>query len=224
MDRPLLDVRFELDGWALLWADLEVAADAGEGLAALRRRVAEKARERSTPENLPGVPVVKAMRRLFRAAGCDPTRYRPSSEALLRRIVRGEEIPAIHPLVDLSNTLSAALAVPCCVMAEGTFAAPFVFRAGRPGESYLSLRGPFNLEGKPLLCDANGALDCPITGNDKVKVTAATRRAWLVVYLPSGEITCEEARDVLERQAAEARVVNIHRTAASPAPPASHGW
>jgi DNA/RNA-binding domain of Phe-tRNA-synthetase-like protein len=161
------------------------------------------------------------MRRLFRAAGCDPTRYRPSSEALLRRIVRGEEIPAIQPLVDLSNTLSAELAVPCCVMSEGTFDPPFVFRAGRQGECYVSLRGPFNLDGKPLLCDANGPLDCPITGNEKVKATAATRRAWLVAYLPSAEMTCEEARDVLERQAAAARVVRILKTAASPAPPVS---
>lgn len=207
MDKPPFDVRFELDGWALFWADLEVTGDAVEGLAALRRRVAEKARERSTPESLPTVPVVKAMRRLFRAAGCDPTRYRPSSEALLRRIVRGEDIPAIHPLVDFSNTLSAELAVPCCVMSEGTFDPPFVFRAGRPGESYLSLRGPFHLEGKPLLCDANGPLDCPITGNDKVKVTANTRRAWLVVYLPSGEITAEEVRGVFDRQLGEARVI-----------------
>jgi DNA/RNA-binding domain of Phe-tRNA-synthetase-like protein len=121
--------------------------------------------------------------------------------------VRGAEIPEIHPLVDLSNTLSAELAVPCCVMADGTFAPPFVLRAGRRGESYLSLRGPFNLEGKPLLCDSNGPLDCPITGNDKVKATAQTRSAWLVAYLPSGEITAEEVRGVFDRQLGEARVI-----------------
>ncbi len=42
MDEFPLDVRFELDGWALFWADLEVIAESGEGLAALRRSVAEK--------------------------------------------------------------------------------------------------------------------------------------------------------------------------------------
>jgi DNA/RNA-binding domain of Phe-tRNA-synthetase-like protein len=207
MDKPPFDVRFELDGWSVFWAGLAAAPGPAEGLASLRRSAAERARERSTPESLPAVPVVRAMRRLFRAAGCDPTRYRPSSEALLRRIVRGAEIPEIHPLVDLSNTLSAELAVPCCVMADGTFAPPFVLRAGRRGESYLSLRGPFNLEGKPLLCDSNGPLDCPITGNDKVKATAQTRSAWLVAYLPSGEITAEEVRGVFDRQLGEARVI-----------------
>ena len=58
-------------------------------------------------------------------------------------------MPEIHPLVDLNNCLSAELAVPCCVLAEGTFEPPYVMRAGQPGESYESLRGPFNLEANP---------------------------------------------------------------------------
>lgn len=214
-DRPPFEVRVALAGWALFFADLELTGPAGDGLTDLRRDVAIAARERLTPESLPVSPAVKAMRRLFRAAGCDPTRYRPSSEALLRRIVRGEEIPAIHPLVDLSNTLAAELAVPCCVMSEGTFVPPLVFRAGRPGESYVSLRGPFNLEGKPLLCDVHGPLDCPITGNEKVKVTTGTRRAWLVVYLPWETTSAGVVFDILEQQASAAVVVRIHRAGAA---------
>lgn len=215
LEKPPFRVELELDGWALFWADLELTGAAGEELALLRRRAASQARERFTPESLPLSPAVKAMRLLFRAAGCDPTRYRPSSEALLRRIVRGEEIPEIHPLVDLSNTLSAELAAPCCVMAEGTFEPPFVLRSGRPGEGYVSLRGPFNLEGKPVLCDARGPLDCPITSNEKVKVTGDTRRARLVAYLPSRTTPPGAARDVLERQALSAPVVRLLLVGAS---------
>ena len=51
----------------------------------------------------------------------------------------------------------------------------------------MSLRGPFKLEGKPLLVDEDGPLDTPITGNERVKVDRSTRRAWLVAYLPSAE-------------------------------------
>lgn len=203
------EVRMELPGWALFWAKLELTGEGAESLGALRRSVAAAARERYTAESLPAASAVKAMRRLFRAAGCDPTRYRPSSEALLRRIVRGEEIPEIQPLVDLSNTLSAELAVPCCVMSEGAFTPPFVFRAGRAGESYVSLRGPFNAEGKPLLCDARGPLDAPITGNERVKATDRTRRAWLVVYLPSETTPPGEALDALERQLRAAPVARV---------------
>jgi len=72
---------------------------------------------------------------------------------------------------------------------------PFVLRAGRAGESYASLRGPFNLEGKPLLVDAEGPCDAPITGGERVKVLPDTTRAWLVAYLPGGVVS----RDCGER-------------------------
>jgi DNA/RNA-binding domain of Phe-tRNA-synthetase-like protein len=107
-------------------------------------------------------------------------------------------MPTISPLVDLNNCLSASLAVPCCVMAEETLSPPFLFRAGRAGESYESLRGPFNLEGKPLLLDSAGPCDAPITGSQRVKVTPETKRAWLVAYLPAGIVPEEEAERQLE--------------------------
>jgi DNA/RNA-binding domain of Phe-tRNA-synthetase-like protein len=158
---------------------------------------------------------VAALRKLFKAAGCDPSRYRPSSEALLRRLLKGEELPAIHPLVDLNNCLSARLAVPCCVMEEAKVAPPFVFRVGEPGESYESLRGPFNLEAKPLLTDAEGPCDAPISGNQRVKVTGETQRAWLVAYLPAGVVAAEEADRVLRELLEAAPVARVLLTGAT---------
>jgi DNA/RNA-binding domain of Phe-tRNA-synthetase-like protein len=78
-------------------------------------------------------------------------------------------------------------------MAEEKVSPPFVFRVGKPGESYESLRGPFNLEGKPLLVDAQGPCDAPISGNQRVKVIPETNRAWLVAYLPAGVVAPEAA-------------------------------
>jgi DNA/RNA-binding domain of Phe-tRNA-synthetase-like protein len=158
---------------------------------------------------------VAAVRSLFRAAGCDPTRYRPSSEALLRRLLKGEELPAIHPFVDLNNCLSVALAVPSCVAAEGSFAGPVTLRAGRPGESYDSLRGPFNLEGKPLLADPQGPFGTPITDSQRVKVTGETRGAWLVAYLPSGGVRPEQAERELQGLLAQAPVARMTASGAS---------
>jgi DNA/RNA-binding domain of Phe-tRNA-synthetase-like protein len=144
------------------------------------------------------------MRKLFRAAGCDPTRYRPASEALLRRLVKGAELPAIHPLVDVNNCLSAELAVPCCVMKEGSLGTSLVFRPGTAGESYESLRGPFNAEAKPLLVDEIGPIDTPITGSERVKVQSGTESAWLVAYLPKDVVLVDDAWSVLEANASEA--------------------
>lgn len=200
------DVSVELDGWTLFWASLSVGEDQG-GLADLRNRVVSRVRERfSEPAAIAAHPPVAAMRKLFRAAGCDPTRYRPASEALLRRLVKGAELPQIHPLVDVNNCLSAELAVPCCVMADGSLGSSLVFRAGQPGESYESLRGSFNLDAKPLLVDEIGPIDTPITGGVRVKVRPDTTAAWLVAYLPQDEATADIAWDVLETIGKEAGV------------------
>jgi DNA/RNA-binding domain of Phe-tRNA-synthetase-like protein len=215
MQSPPFDVRLELDGWALFWAELEGSTGGDGQLAALRQEVCQHARERLGLKSLATDPTVAGLRKLFRAAGTDPTRYRPSSEALLRRVLKGDELPAISPLVDINNSLSVELAVPCCVMANGTFGPPFVFRAGLPGEHYQSLRGPFRLEGRPLLCDPTGPLDTPITGNERVKVTPETQRAWLVAYLPADVLDPTVARDALDRLVRAAPIVRILQTAGS---------
>ncbi len=192
-------VRMELEGWRLFWARLEVEREVPEALTAVRYRVAAAVRQRfPDTASISEHPTVAALRRLFRAAGCDPTRYRPASEALLRRLVKGDDLPTIHPLVDLNNCLSAELAVPCCVMVEGNFGSHLTWRPGRPGESYESLRGPFNLEAKPVLFDEKGPLDTPITGNVRVKVLPETRSAWLVAYMPASEVAADHAWSTLE--------------------------
>lgn len=203
--RPF-DVRVELEGWELFWARVECGGD-HSGLSALRQRIEEgvRARYRDAAE-IASSPQIAALRKLFRAVGCDPTRYRPSSEALLRRLVKGTDLPAIHPLVDVNNCVSAELGVPCCVMRTGSFGSHLVFRAGQPGESYESLRGPFNLENKPLLVDETGPVDAPITGSTRVMVEPTTSQAWMVAYLPSGVVTGNDARATLSAVAAEAGV------------------
>src|SRR4051812_43928505 len=215
MEATPFPVRFELEGWDLFWVRVESVPGHEEALAALRRTTSDRARCRFEPESLSSHPTVAAVRGLFRAAGCDPTRYRPSSEALLRRVLKGEDLPAIHPLVDLNNCLSVELAVPSCVAGEGSFAPPVVLRAGRSGESYDSLRGPFNLEGKPLLADAEGPFGTPITDSQRVKVQEGDRRAWMVAYLPHGILTAEAGRSALNDLLAAAPVARLEEIGVS---------
>ena len=215
MDPLPFEVRLELDGWKLFWALLECREANPESLSLTAQEVVGRVRSQMRLETLSAHPTVAALRKLFKAAGCDPTRYRPSSEALLRRLLKGEAMPTIHPLVDLNNCLSASLAVPCCVMAEEKVSPPFVFRAGKPGESYESLRGPFSLEGKPLLVDAQGPCDAPITGSQRVKVTPETQRAWLVAYLPAGVVAPELAEQTLKQLLQAFPAANLLLTAAT---------
>jgi DNA/RNA-binding domain of Phe-tRNA-synthetase-like protein len=215
METLEVPIRFELDGWALFMAELEVAPEGLNQLPELRHSVTVRVGQTRHLDTLSSDPTVAVLRRLFRAAGCDPTRYRPSSEALLRRLLKGAEMPAIHPLVDLNNCLSAELAVPCCVMAEGSFEPPYVLRAGQAGESYDSLRGPFNLEGKPLLVDALGPCDAPITGSQRVKVTAETLQATLVAYLPAEVLIWQEAWARLKSLLEEGPVAHLRAAGGS---------
>jgi len=196
----------ELDGWALFWARLQVTGSGETELAARRERIAAELRERWTPAELGADPTVAAMRRLFRAAGTDPSRYRPSSEALLRRLLKGDEWPRIHPLVDLNNQLSLELKVPSCVVREGSFAFPVTLRGGVSGEVLDSMRGPLDLAGKPLLADADGPFGMPISDSHPVKLLTDTTSGWLVAYRPAGTVTEEEAEAALDAILAEAPV------------------
>lgn len=199
-------VRLELAGWKLVWARLALADGGAERAVAVLRREERESRAALTLESLATDPAVAAMRRLFKAAGTDPTRYRPSSEALLRRVLKGDELPSIHPLVDLNNAVSVALRVPACVMPEGRFASPVVLRSGREGETYESLRGPFPLAGKPLLADPEGPFGTPITDSVRVRVGADAERGWIVVYLPREAVAAAEAESTLRRLADEAGI------------------
>ncbi len=192
----------ELEGWEPAWFRLEPTGAAAEDLRALRERVVTGVRERFAGGSPADDPVVAAVRRLFRAAGTDPTRHRPSSEALARRVLKGQELQEIHPLVDLNNLLSLKLMVPCCVVDPAALAPPFVLRRGREGEVMESLRGPFNLAGKPVLEDRAGPFGTPITDSERVRITPSTGECWLVAYTVAagggpGEVGRELA-DLLE--------------------------
>lgn len=207
---------FQLPGWGLFWAELEATGEGGEALAKLRREVAVRARASFRLEDLPQHPTVAAIRKLFRQAGCDPTRWRPSSEALARRVLKGEELPAISPLVDINNCLSLELLVPACVLAAGSVHGAVTLRAGEAGEAMLSLRGEVSLEGKPLLADELGPFSTPITDSRRVKVTPETQKAWLVAYLPQGVVSGDCVQRALGFLLSEAPVARVLATALAP--------
>lgn len=180
------EVQIELDGWELQWVALEVTG-ASDETAQLWQLAHEQARHAFANAEITRHPRIHAVRQLLRQAGCDPTRYRPSSEALLRRVLKGDDLPRVHPLVDLNNLVSVRLVTPCCVVDPDALSPPLVLRAGRSDEEMRSLRGPFRLEGKPVLADQVGPFGTPITDSERVKITGDTGSAWMVAYLPAAD-------------------------------------
>jgi DNA/RNA-binding domain of Phe-tRNA-synthetase-like protein len=209
----LPETRHQLGGWALCWARLERTTGVdGGGLDAAIPAEIERLRTALGGQSLSEQPAAALMRQLFRQAGTDPTRYRPSSEALARRFLRGDPFPRIAPLVDLNNLLSLRLLLPCCVLREPPLEPPFELRRGSPGETMDSLRGPFPLDSKPVIADRQGPFSTPITDSRRIAVDAGDTTALLVVYAPAAtgdRATVEQALADLAAVTAVARVAEL---------------
>jgi DNA/RNA-binding domain of Phe-tRNA-synthetase-like protein/ureidoglycolate hydrolase len=137
----------------------------------------------SSPSEVPGL---RPVRDLYRALGIDPTKTRPSSEALLRRVLQSKPLYRVNSLVDALNLCSLKTLVPFGVYDRTRVAGPVVLRAGLPGEGYAGIgRGRVSVEGRPCLADREGPFGNPTADSLRTRVTLTTTRALVVLYLPS---------------------------------------
>jgi DNA/RNA-binding domain of Phe-tRNA-synthetase-like protein len=129
---------------------------------------------------------LSAARRLYRAFGIDPTSTRPSSEALLRRILQGKPFPVINAAVDVCNLCSTAFLLPIGLYDAAKIQGNVTLRKGTPGESYPGIRkDAVNVAHRPVLVDAQGPFGNPTSDSDRTKVDAATMSLWMVIFAPS---------------------------------------
>lgn len=132
------------------------------------------------------VPGTEDARTLYKALGIDPTKTRPSNEALLRRVLKGESLYVVNTLVDAMNFVSLEVQLPFGLYDAARIEPPVVLRKGRPGESYEGIRkGPVNVEGRPVLVDATGSFGNPTSDSARTCITLGTRSALVVVYAPA---------------------------------------
>ena len=133
------------------------------------------------------VPGVADARTLYKALGLDPTKTRPSNEALLRRALKGESLYRINTLVDALNLSSLRSQLPFGLYDLDKVEPPAVLRKGSPGESYEGIRkGPVNVDGRPVLVDARGPFGNPTSDSARTCITLDTRNALVVAYAPAG--------------------------------------
>jgi DNA/RNA-binding domain of Phe-tRNA-synthetase-like protein len=148
------------------------------------------------------VPGAADARTLYKALGIDPTKTRPSSEALLRRVLKGEGLYRINTLVDAMNLCSLRAQLPFGLYDLGRVEPPVVLRRGRPGESYEGIRkAAVNVEGRPVLADAHGAFGNPTSDSARTMVTLETRAALVTVYAPTSHGESRLARVLEETEA-----------------------
>jgi len=173
---------------------------AGEALVAEMETTASALLSAHAGQAPGGIPGLAAARDLYRAFGMDPTHTRPSSEALLRRVLQGKGLPRILNAVDLCNLCALRFLLPIGLYDADRVDPPATLRRGRPGESYAGIRkDEVHLEGRPVLVDARGPFGNPTSDSLRTSVTPSTRALVMVIFAPSGY-----ARDVLEEHVVEA--------------------
>ena len=130
---------------------------------------------------------ITAVRTMYKRVGLDPTKTRPSSEALLRRVRKGDPLPRINSMVDVCNWCSFEFQLPYGLYDADRIQGDVELRLGRAGESYPGIRkDDVHVGDRITLADAQGPFGNPTSDSARTMVTTATRRALLVVFAPVG--------------------------------------
>lgn len=195
----------ELRGRArLAWARIDgVTVQAGS--ADLVREIEEYAQEVRTrfgggPSG--EVPGAADARDLYKALGLDPTKTRPSNEALLRRVLKGEALYRVNTLVDALNLASLRHQLPFGLYDASRLRPPIVLRRGRSGEGYEGIRkARVNVDGRPVLVDEEGPFGNPTSDSARAMITLETKDTLVVAYAPSGCATPRLQRVIEETEA-----------------------
>ena len=188
-----------------LWREIEVAAARFRGM---------------TMDDARKFPPLKALRDAYRALGNDPTRYRGSNEALVRRISQGKDLYRVNTVVDINNLISLET-----LHSAGSFdleyvKPPIVFRVGQPGEIYSGIgRGEIKIEGLPVFADQHGPFGSTTSDSERTMVRLETTRIMMVIISFRGRERLDEAvgraSSLLEKYAAateiETGLVEGHR-------------
>jgi DNA/RNA-binding domain of Phe-tRNA-synthetase-like protein len=129
---------------------------------------------------------ITAVRTMYKRVGLDPTKTRPSSEALLRRVRKGDSLPRINSMVDVCNWCSLEFQLPYGLYDAAHIDGDVELRLGRPGESYPGIRkDAVHVDGRIALADRVGPFGNPTSDSARTMVTTATSAAMLVVFAPS---------------------------------------
>ena len=130
--------------------------------------------------------ITASVRSMYKRVGIDPTKTRPSSEALLRRVRRGDELPRINSLVDIINWCSLETQLPYGLYDLGKIQGDVTLRLGRDGEEYAGIRkDAVHVAGRLTLADVAGPFGNPTSDSARTMVTTDTTRALVVIFCPA---------------------------------------
>ena len=187
-----------------LWAEIEASC--------------EKLQADFTTETIKSRSSIAATRAAYKACGKDPSRYRPASEQLSRRVLQGKGLYSVDTLVDLGNLVSIFSGYPTGLIDADKIVGESVdLGIGRADEPYEGIgRGTLNIEGLPVYRDAVGAIASPTSDSTRTMLSPTTSRLLFIINGYDGDEqllqeSIDLAQDLLQRyaHAGEARISNF---------------
>ena len=190
------DVRQVLSCGLLVPESVRIGESAG--LSAEIESCAAELRQRYAAKLPSEIDTLREARRLYRSVGMDPTRHRPSSEALLRRVLKGQSLYTIHNAVDACNLASLSFLLPIGLYDLDEVTGDVTLRLGRAGEEYPGIRkGVVHLAGRLGLFDREGPFGSPTSDSARTCVSEKSRRLLAVIMA-----TTSYPADAMERNLA----------------------
>jgi DNA/RNA-binding domain of Phe-tRNA-synthetase-like protein len=169
---------------ACLHGSVAVAKSSPELLDLLNARAEELRAQGGEPS---AYPEIAATRAAYKTLGKEPSRYRNSAEALLRRITSGKGLYFINNLVDINNLVSLESLMPVGTYDLAKVTPPLIFREGRSGESYKGIgKDVLNLADLPVFADQDGPFGSPTSDSEQAMITESTTSFAMMIISFSG--------------------------------------
>ena len=165
-----------------------------EELKQLQTELIEKFKDKAPSDD----PVISATRRMYRQVGWEPTKYRPSSEALVRRLIQEKGLYRINNLVDYGNLISARFHIPMGLYDLEKVEGEILIDVGKDGEFYEGISKPkITATGKIILRDNNSVFGNPTADSKRTSILPDTKHV-LVVFFISSSIEQSYAQDTIK--------------------------
>lgn len=166
----------------------------------LKKDIFKKAKDKIFDYGVNEIPNIKESRMAYKAFGKDPSRYRISSEALIRRIGQGKGLYEVNTVVDVNNLISIESGFSVGSYDTANVEDELVFRVGRVGETYKGIgKEEINIESLPVLADEKGAIGSSTSDSERAMITESATEVLTLIYSFSDNDDLEKALEYGKR-------------------------
>ncbi len=160
----------------------------------LKKDIFKKTKDLIFDYGVNDIPNIKESRLAYKAFGKDPSRYRVSSEALIRRIGQGKGLYEVNTVVDVNNLISIESGFSVGSYDAANIEDELIFRVGREGETYKGIgKDEIKIDSLPVLADSKGAIGSSTSDSERAMITEDAKEVLTLIYSFSDNRDLEKA-------------------------------